>query len=110
MQNSQWDEKKKEFKLEKNPDFLTAVEAFVTAKGLSKKDPIILLCRSGNRTSTAATLLQKAGFQEVYSVVDGFEGDKAKDGDVKGKRVVNGWKNAGLPWSYDMDASKMYLR
>jgi hypothetical protein len=25
-----------------------------------------------------------------------------KEGDAKGRRAVNGWKNAGLPWSYNM--------
>lgn len=45
---------------------------------------------------------------EVYSVTDGFEGDKAKAGPRKGERVVNGWKNAGLPWTYTLDKSAMY--
>jgi hypothetical protein len=42
-------------------------------------------------------------------VVDGFEGDMAKDGPKAGQRVLNGWKNAGLPWSYQLDKSKMYF-
>jgi hypothetical protein len=41
--------------------------------------------------------------------VSGFEGDKAKDGPQKGMRVVNGWKNDGLPWTYKLVASKMYM-
>jgi len=44
----------------------------------------------------------------VYSVVDGVEGDLAKDGPKAGQRVVNGWKNAGLPWSYTLEKKKMY--
>jgi hypothetical protein len=24
------------------------------------------------------------------------------------ERVLNGWKNAGLPWSYNLDKGKMY--
>ena len=51
----------------------------------------------------------QAGFAEVYTQYQGFEGFKAKDGPDKGKRVGNGWKNAKLPWSYKLDASKMYF-
>lgn len=65
-------------------------------------DTIILLCRSGQRSATAANAMAKEGFNKVYSVVDGFEGDKAKDGPNKGKRTVNGWKNAGNPWTYSL--------
>ena len=34
----------------------------------------------------------------------------AKDGPNKGKRAVNGWKNIGLPWSYDLDKARLLLR
>jgi rhodanese-related sulfurtransferase len=53
--------------------------------------------------------LTVAGFKNVYSVVDGFEGDKAKDGPQKGERVVNGWKNKGQPWGYKLDKAKLTL-
>ena len=49
--------------------------------------------------------LAEDGFTQVHSVVDGFEGDMSKDG----RRSVNGWKNAGLPWSYKLDKAKMYF-
>ena len=26
-----------------------------------------------------------------------------------GQRIVNGWKNAGLPWTYKLEKSKMYF-
>jgi rhodanese-related sulfurtransferase len=53
--------------------------------------------------------LSEAGFAQVYTVVDGFEGDVAKEGPNAGKRVVNGWKNAGLPWSYRLEKEKFTL-
>ena len=53
--------------------------------------------------------LHEAGFKKVYTQVEGFEGIKAKEGENKGKRLVAGWKNEGLPWSYDLPASKMYF-
>ena len=33
---------------------------------------------------------------------------KAKAGEEKGQRTVNGWRNAGLPWTYKLDKMKMY--
>lgn len=103
-----WDEKKKNFKLEANSGFLLSMEDLVKAKGGNKETKIIVMCRSGSRSAKAANLLAKSGYKNVYTVLDGFEGDKAKSGDLKGQRVVNGWKNSGLPWSYKLDKSKMY--
>ena len=105
---SGYDDKLKHYKVAANSDFVTAVGDIVTKKGGNKESEIILMCRSGDRSSKGASLLGKAGYTKVYSVVDGFEGDKAKDGDTKGKRTVNGWKNADLPWTYEMDKAKMY--
>ncbi len=103
-----WDSAKGTFKLELNPDFLPEVRRRLASKGLKPEDPIVLICRSGDRSAAAANLLAQAGFKSVYSVVDGYEGDLAKDGPKAGQRVVNGWKNAGLPWTYKLDKAKMY--
>ena len=81
----------------------------MAAKGLSKNDTVILMCRSGDRSSKATNLLAELGYTKVYTVIDGFEGDVAKDGPQAGQRVVNGWKNAGLPWTYKLDKDKLYL-
>lgn len=106
---SEWDAKKNTFAKTPNSGFQAAIEKLLAAKGLGKNDPIILMCRSGSRSAKAAALLHQLGYTRVYSVVDGFEGDTAKDGTQKGQRVVNGWKNAELPWSYKLDKTKMYL-
>jgi rhodanese-related sulfurtransferase len=103
-----WDSVKGTFKLEPNPDFIPEVRRRLTAKGLGPNDAVVLICRSGDRSASAANLLAEAGFKNVYSVVDGFEGDLAPEGPKVGQRVVNGWKNAGLPWSYKLDKAKMY--
>jgi rhodanese-related sulfurtransferase len=104
-----WDTKKNNFKMELNDEFLPKIKARLAAKGLTEKDRIIFICRSGSRSAAAANLLAKAGYENVYTVVDGYEGDKAKEGAQKGQRVVNGWKNNGLPWSYSLLAAKMYM-
>lgn len=104
----EWDEKKSNFKLRPNGEFTARVESLVSERGLGKDGPIYLICRSGNRSAKAANILGLAGYTQVYTVTDGFEGDKAKDGPRKGERVVNGWKNAGLPWSYKLNKNAMY--
>jgi rhodanese-related sulfurtransferase len=63
-------------------------------------DKVLVICRSGNRSAAAVEMLAEAGYRRAYTVVDGFEGDRNSDPDSPdfGKRTVNGWKNAGLPW------------
>ena len=100
-----WNDDWGSFKMTKNQNFLTAVKQRLEEKGLTQDDKVFLMCRSGGRSASAVDLLTKAGFTNVYTVVDGYEGDKAKNG----KRILNGWKNSGLPWSYKLDKKKMYL-
>ncbi|MFZ5467034.1 MAG: rhodanese-like domain-containing protein [Pseudomonadota bacterium] len=102
---SAFDEKKKVYANSLNSNFTVAVEDLASKRGLAKDSPIILSCRSGDRSAVAANLLAKAGYTNVYSVIEGFEGDMSKDG----RRSVNGWKNANLPWTYNMDKAKMYF-
>ncbi len=106
---SDWDEKRFMYKLEPNQDFVPEIERRMKEMGLGKDAPIILICRSGDRSSKAQDRLQAAGFTRVYSIAEGFEGDTAKDGPKAGQRTVNGWKNAGLPWTYKLDKAKMYF-
>jgi rhodanese-related sulfurtransferase len=103
-----WDSAKANFKLEASPDFLPEVRRRLAAKGLGLDAPVVLICRSGDRSAAAANLLSEAGIKNFYSVVDGYEGDLATEGPKAGQRAVNGWKNAGLPWSYKLDKAKMY--
>ena len=104
-----WDERRHMYSLMANSDFLPEADSRLKAKGLAKTDRVILICRSGDRSARAADLLAKAGYTRVYSITEGFEGDAAKDGPKAGQRVVNGWKNAGLPWTYALDRQKMYF-
>jgi rhodanese-related sulfurtransferase len=88
---------------------MTEVNKRLEQKGMDKDGKIIVMCRSGDRSAAAANFLAKAGLKNVYSVVDGFEGDLADDGPNKGQRVVNGWRNNKLPWSYTLAKTKMYI-
>lgn len=104
-----WKEQTSSFKKVPNSHFVSAMNAVIKSKNLTKASPVILLCRSGKRSAQAANLLVNNGYSEVYTIIDGFEGDKAKWGQNKGKRTVNGWKNAGLPWSYKLDKNRLSL-
>jgi rhodanese-related sulfurtransferase len=97
---------KAKFASRMNAKFTQQIEEALKAKGLTKDDKIILICRSGSRSAKAAKILDKAGYKKVYTVVDGFEGDKDKQ---THKRTVNGWKNAGLPWGYTFHKEKFIL-
>jgi len=88
-----------------NDNFGFEIDDLVAVAGESEDPIIILMCRSGARSARAVDILADYGYTRVYSVVDGFEGDKDK---ATGKRTVNGWKNAGLPWHYGLDVEKIY--
>lgn len=90
---------------EPNPEFLPAVKA-----KYDTTDTLLMMCSTGGRGAMAANALAKAGFMKVYNIVNGLEGDRVDDpGSVyHGKRMRNGWKNCGLPWTYDFDADLMW--
>lgn len=88
-----------------NNRFLTEVRS-----SFESSDHILLICRSGVRSAFAANELAAAGFHNVYNIVDGFEGDRMNVPSSRhfGKRVVNGWKNSGAPWTYEIDPGLVY--
>lgn len=61
----------------------------------STERPVVLLCRSGQRTVHAGHALEAAGFKTVVNVVHGFEGD-LDEHFQRGR--LNGWRHDGLPW------------
>ena len=73
-----------------NPHFVGQVK-----KVASMNRPIVLICRSGHRSVDAGLALEKAGFADIYNVLDGFEGPL----DEKHHRgTLSGWRKEGLPW------------
>ncbi|WP_417227983.1 rhodanese-like domain-containing protein [Amphritea sp.] len=88
----------------KNPQFVQQVTEQLKQLGATAETPIIMMCRSGStRSAPAVNVLAEQGYKNVWTVVDGFEGGKLKEGDSKGVRAANGWRNSGLPWSYKVD-------
>ncbi len=95
-------------------------------KIFKKTDNILVLCRDGSRSASAAGELAQAGFKNVYSIEDGFEGppfpsfsdsnkDKyyrqlAKRNNIYGfdHRRHYGWQWWGLPWTYNLNPKYLY--
>ncbi len=88
-----------------NPRFVDEVR-----RRFGPGDTLLVICRSGNRSAAAVNLLARAGFAEVYNVVDGFEGDPVADkaSPDYGKRVREGWRNSPLPWTTALDPRLVY--
>ena len=103
--NQELTAKKRRPVMELNPDFVSQVR-----KDYKVNDTILVMCRSGGRSAMAVNLLAEAGFRKVYNIIDGFEGDAVKDPQsyYNGKRVKNGWRNSGAPWTYRLDPNLMY--
>lgn len=100
-----WDENENQYVLKDNPDFESCVK-----RKFKTDDKLFVMCRSGGRSAMSANRLAKIGFTNVYNIIDGFEGDKIKDEDsyFHGKRMRNGWKNSGAPWTYSLDPNLIY--
>ena len=101
-----WDAEKDEPVFVVNPVFMQRIKATYSAT-----DTLLVTCRSGGRSALAVSALAKAGFTNAYNIVDGFEGDTvAEEGSLfVGKRLKNGWKNSGLPWTYDCDPELLWI-
>ena len=69
--------------------------AQLRAKGIAEDQPMLFLCRSGQRSKAAAIAMTEQGFTRCYNVAGGFEGPP--DGE-RHRGKVGGWKAAGLPW------------
>jgi rhodanese-related sulfurtransferase len=102
----QWSEEKNGFPWSLNEGFVDAVEEW-----FAPDDTILVSCRSGGRSAIAINQLAAAGFTNAYNILDGMEGNTVSDPDsvFDGMRMKNGWKNSGLPWTYDLDPEHMQL-
>ena len=100
FQTSDWDAEKHHFSMKPNPDFLSQIKEVFNAE-----DIILVTCRSGSRSAMATNQMATAGYKNVYNITDGFEGELVKDegSAFYEKRMVNGWKNSGAPWTYALE-------
>lgn len=77
--------------MRRNPNFSAELKSF----GINRNKPVLLLCRSGQRSCAAAVALTAEGFTAAYNIADGFEGPRDESGH-RGASV--GWKALDLPW------------
>lgn len=63
--------------------------------GKASDRPVVIICRSGNRSVDAGLALEAAGFTGVINMLHGFEGEL----DERHHRgALSGWRCDGLPW------------
>ncbi len=103
-----WDEQKKTFGTEPNADFVKQFSSLFPDKNAA----IIIMCRSGHRSGKAIKQLIAAGYTNLYQMWEGFEGIPVSDKELPnyGKKVVDGWKNKGLPYTWDMDPALVVMK
>jgi rhodanese-related sulfurtransferase len=75
-----------------NSDFVRVVEA-----NFPREKKIIVGCQAGPRSTSAANMLQQAGFQDVSNLLGGFGGMRDRTGNIS----APGWAISGLPVSSD---------
>ncbi|MBL0143510.1 MAG: hypothetical protein IPP91_15700 [Betaproteobacteria bacterium] len=76
--------------------FVERMDDLLSAAHLHHGDPIVLLCRSGERSRLAARLMIEHGYLQVFTVAGGIHGVLTASAS-EGKR-------AGLPWTLRNDS------
>lgn len=76
---------------EENRMFVPTVEALAT----SNDQPIVLICRTGQRAIQAAESLEQIGYTNLFVISAGFDGDLDENGQ---RSTTNGWRFSRLPW------------
>lgn len=81
-----------------NPNFVTEVRRILLGRVSGREAgnvPIVLLCRSDNRSRDAAKALYDAGLRDIFVIKDGFEGPL---NDQHQRGSLAGWRFENLPW------------
>ena len=74
-----------------NPAFVDEVKKVV----VDVNAPVLLLCRSGQRSLDAAKALEASGYKHLINITEGFEGPLD---DHKHRGNLGGWRFHDLPW------------
>ena len=80
-----------------NRNFVTDIRKLALG-GLKESDedvPILLICRSGNRSLDAGKVLVEAGLKNVFNIEQGFEGPLDEN---HHRSTLGGWRYDDLPW------------
>ena len=107
---SKYNEKKGGYAMKKNKYATQEIVYELNKNSVKKDEAIFITCRSGSsRAAPVVNELAKLGYTNVWTITDGYEGGKAKDGQFKGERVVDGWLHSGLNWSWKVPAEKLWF-
>ena len=74
-----------------NENFINQVKK----AGIKPDTNVLFLCRSGQRSQSAAIAMTANGYTAAYNISEGFEGNQ-NEASQRGK--TEGWKVRGLPW------------
>jgi rhodanese-related sulfurtransferase len=104
FQTYNWDPEKKHYAMVPNTDFMEQITST-----FQPDDIILVTCGSGGRSAMAVNQLASAGFKNVYNITDGFVGGIVNDPEsvYNRQRMVNGWKNSQLLYTYKIDPKLM---
>jgi rhodanese-related sulfurtransferase len=86
-------------RLEDNPEFMDVVRGV-----FSRQERLLIGCRSGVRSLTAAALLEADGYEHLAELREGFKGTKDDFG-----RVLPGWLQQGLPTEQGSPSGRSYV-
>ncbi len=88
------------------PEGMRLNESFMhdVRRVVGRDDKVVLGCKSGTRSARAAQLLLAEGYDHVFELASGFEGQR----DAFGRQVISGWKACGLPVAYDAPETHRY--
>lgn len=75
-----------------NPDFVQQLKTELAARGAETSTPLLFLCRSGARSTAAASAMTALGYERCHNIAGGFEGSPGQG--------LPGWKQSGLPWTF----------
>ena len=103
-QSYEWDTEKQQFPMKPLTDFAARVQTV-----MKPDDTILVTCRSGGRSAIACNFLAKAGYKNVYNIIDGIEGDTNADSASTAQGKQTGWKNSGCPWTKKLTPDRMVL-
>jgi len=110
LDDSKYITKKNHYSMKKNKYALAEIKYELNKNNAKKDTAIFITCRSGStRSAPVVNMLAKEGYTNVWTVIDGFEGGKAKDGKYKGERVKNGWLHSNLKWTWKTPEDKLWF-
>lgn len=76
-------------------DFADSLSTLLEQRGFDKGSELFFLCRSGQRSQSAAIAMTQIGYGKCFNVSGGFEGPLDPNSH---RGTLSGWKASGLPW------------